>query len=192
MRRRFWPKTASFTFHSTISQDKRHLGFSQFHTGADKTLWLARCCVACCSKPCETCSEAEEKPPVCHWQCSWSAKITIAQLHTQRSCNTVELQSSRSLQNVALHWAALCFLHCKCGRRCIVWSRFHTDRRRHCEDQACKRGGASNSFSMQCCIYAIMLEGSARPTDNVILRGSTVFLNESTYNEQCNNANLLM
>ena len=77
MRRRFWPKTASFTFHSTISQDKRHLGFSQFHTGADKTLWLAGCCVACCSKPCETCSEAEEKPPVCHWQCSWSAKITI-------------------------------------------------------------------------------------------------------------------
>ena len=45
-----------------------------------------------------------------------------------------------------------------------------------------KRGGASNSFSMQCCIYAIMLEGSARLTDNLILRGSTVFLNASIMN----------
>ena len=47
--------------HGKISHDKRHLGFSQFHTGADKTLWRARC-VACCSRPCETCSPPRKAP----------------------------------------------------------------------------------------------------------------------------------
>ena len=106
--------------HGTISHDKRHLGFSQFHTGADKTLWRARC-VACCSRPCETCSPPRKAPSL-SLTMPWIAVLHYWHQETAKRKQFAKWSMIRRYQEVVLPCVkyaafsciALCYIELNC------------------------------------------------------------------------------